>query len=51
MAFPQTHLLFASTGVDAVTRWWAGFIAMALAGLSLTSIGSTRAPIRTVASA
>lgn len=39
MAFAQTYLSFASTAVDAVTWWQAGFIAMALVGLSLAFIG------------
>jgi hypothetical protein len=49
MAFPQTYLSFASTAVDAVTWWRAGFIAMALVGLYLTFIGWVPASSRTMA--
>jgi hypothetical protein len=37
MAFPQNYLSFASTAVDAVTWWRAGFIVMGLVGLFLAS--------------
>lgn len=49
MALPQTHLSFASTAVDALTWWGAGFLAMALVGLYLTFIGWAPAPTRTAA--
>ncbi|HEY1439530.1 MAG TPA: hypothetical protein VGF65_01515 [Mycobacterium sp.] len=44
MAFAQTYPSFASTAVDAVTWWRAGFIAMALVGLSLAFIEWSPAP-------
>ncbi|MGB9227218.1 hypothetical protein [Mycobacterium sp.] len=49
MALPQAYLSFASTAVDAVTWWRAGFLAMALVGLYLTFIGWAPAPTRTAA--
>jgi hypothetical protein len=44
MAFAQTYPSFASTAVDALTSWRAGFFAMALVGLSLAFIGWIPAP-------
>jgi hypothetical protein len=49
MAFAQTYLSFASSAVDAVTWWRAGFIAMALVGLYLIFIGWIPAPSRPTA--
>jgi hypothetical protein len=39
LAFPQTYISAASSAIDAVTWWRAGFVVMALVGLYLTFIG------------
>ncbi len=46
MAFPQTYLSAANSGVDAVTWWRVGFVVMALVGLYLTYVGWAPAPSR-----
>ena len=46
MAFPQTYLSAANSGVDAVTWWRLGFVVMAVVGLYLTYVGWAPAPSR-----